>query len=485
MKKVFAMLLAAAMVLSLAACGKSAAPAETTAAAAETKAAETAAATEAATAAATEAPAEEITLRWAGAGWDQNDKANKIIAKWNAEYPNVKIEYIDLGATVDEGALANLDTMIGGGEAIDVVYLGQSDVYKRVMNGGALPLDEYIAANGDDYEGLYGTLSTAMLSYEGKIYGVPYAGNTFKVFYNKDMTDAAGITIPETWSIEEFTEVAKKLDAATPEGVTGVTFPYTWDEICYVPAQISGWKLTKKNADGTVVPTWDDPIFQKSLQWAHDLAAVEKLCPDLATMKAESINRRQYLASGKTAMIIDGPYTLVWLQNYMYNDPGAGDLTFNLGVTNVPYADAAGKDVSYNTLVGAFYVPKSAANPDWAYKFESFICNNCNGEAANYMPISKKADMKEATKSFTEYTDKNGVQHTDVYPQEVAEAAVATPFESHIGRFGYDPSLASYNTLMYTIYAEQYALYLNGEMDLKDWTDMMMELGAAEIANAN
>lgn len=50
--------------------------------------------------------------------------------------------------------------MIGGGETVDVLYLTYGDVYKRVMNGGALPLDEYIAANGDNYEELFGTLST-------------------------------------------------------------------------------------------------------------------------------------------------------------------------------------------------------------------------------------------------------------------------------------------------------------------------------------
>ncbi|MDO4488207.1 MAG: extracellular solute-binding protein, partial [Eubacteriales bacterium] len=442
-------------------------------------------ATTAAQAAEVQPTTEEITLRWVGAGWEQNDKAKNIIAKWESKYPNIHVQYIDLGTVVDESALANIDTMIGGGETVDVLYLTYDEVYKRVMNGGALPLDEYIAGNGDNYEELFGSLSTAMLQYEGNIYGVPYAGNTFKVFYNKDMTDAAGITIPESWSVEEFTETAKKLAAATDADVSGVVMPYTWAEILYVPALISGWNLTKRDASGNVVPNFDDETFKKSIQWAHDLASVEKLCPDLATMKAESINRRQYLASGKTAMIIDGPYTLVWLQNYMYNDPGEGDLPFTLGVTNLPYATEAGKDVCYNTLVGAFYVPKTAQYPAEAYLFEKFICEECNGEAANYMPISTKADMKAATKSFTEYIDKAGVKHENVYPQEVAEAAVATPFESHVGRYGYDATLATYNSLMLTLYSEQYPLYLNGEMELDEWVEMMQDLGATEIANAN
>lgn len=427
---------------------------------------------------------EGVTLRWVGAGWSQNEKANKIIAKWNELHPEIKVEYIELGTAVDEGYLTNLDTMIAGGEVVDVTYITYTDVYNRVLNGGALPLDAYIKAAGDDYEAMYGTLSTAMLSYNNEIYGVPYAGNTFKVFYNKTLTDAAGLTIPETWSIDEFTAAAKALNDPANE-VYGCIFPYTWDAICYVSAELSGWQSVKVLDDGSIVPNFDDPIFMECMQWAHDLAFVENVTPDMATYKAESINRRQALATQKAAMIIDGPYTLVWLQNYMFNDPGEGKLAFELGVTNVPYTTEAGADVSYNTVAGAFYVPKSAKYPAEAYEFAKFVCNECPEEAANYMPIYSGADMTAATKSFTEYTDAQGNQHTEVYPQDVAIAAVATPFEAHIGRYNYDPALAQYTSLMATLFTEQYSLFMNGEMELAEWVDMMQDLGAGEIANAN
>ncbi len=425
-----------------------------------------------------------VTLRWVGAGWSQNDKATKIIEKWNDIHPDIAVEYIELGTAVDEGYLKNLDTMIAGGEVVDVTYMTYADVYNRVINGGAVALDEYIEEAGDNYEDMYGSLSTAMLSYQDEIYGVPYAGNTFKVFYNKTLTDAAGITIPETWSIEDFTVAAKKLN--NPDaGVYGCIFPYTWDQICYTAAEVSGWQMVEQLEDGTIVPNFDDEVFKTTLKWAHDLAAVEEVTPDLATYLAESINRRQALATGSAAMIIDGPYTLVWLQNYMYNDPGEGELGFELGVTNVPYATEAGAEVSYNTVAGAFYVPKSAEYPAEAYEFAKFVCNECPEEAANYMPIYKDADMEAATKSFTEYTDANGNQHTDVYPLEVAVAAVATPYEAHIGHFNYDPALSQYTSLMSTLFTEQYSLYMNGEMELEEWVDMMQDLGESEIANAN
>lgn len=482
-KRIIALLLALVMVLSLAACASKETPAEETPA--ETKPAEQTPAEEKP---AEEKPAEEetaepITLRWVGAGWSVNDKATNVIAKWNAIHPDIQVEYIELGTSADEAYMTNLDTMISGGEVVDVTYLTYNDVYNRVINGGALPLDDYIAAAGDDYEAMYGSLSTAMLTYQDQIYGVPYAGNTFKVFYNKTMTDAAGVTIPETWSIEEFTETAKALNDPD-NGVYGCVFPYTWDTISTVPAELCGWTAVKQLDDGTVVPNFDDELFKTSLQWAFDLSA-DGLAPTLATMKSESLNRRQALALGQTAMIIDGPFTLVWLQNYMFNDPGEGPLSFELGVTNIPYVNQDGADVSYNTVAGAFYVPKSAAHPAEAYEFAKFICNECPEECSNYMPIYSGADMNAATKSFTEFVDSNGEKHTEVYPQDVAIAAVSTPFEAHVGRYNYDPALSTYTSLMTTLFSEQYSLFMNGEMELGDWVEMMQQLGEAEIANAN
>ncbi len=425
---------------------------------------------------------ETIELTWVGAGWLQNDKAAQIIAKWDAIHPDIKVNYVDKGTLVDDAYKTNLDTMIASGEVIDVTYLTYGDVYRRVIEGGALPLDEYIEAAGDDYEDMYGSMSTALLKYDGHIYGVPYAGNTFKVFYNKTMIEAKGIEIPEKWTIDEFTEIAKQLNDPD-NGIYGVTFPYGWQDIIYAPANLCGWEMVKYDEAGNVVPCFDDETFKTVMQWAKDLADVENVTPSLATIMAESINRRQTLMTGKAAMILDGPYTLVWTQNYMFNDPGEGPLDFELGVADLPVANESGYETSYNTVAGAFYVPKTAKYPAEAYEFEKFLCNECPQESSCYMPIFKGADMEAATKSFTEYIDAEGNQHTDVYPLETAIAAVATPYESYIGKYNFDPSLSAAKSTMYNLFENNYALYLNGEMDLDTWCEMMQEMGAAELAN--
>lgn len=425
-------------------------------------------------------PAEEITLKWIGAGWLANEKSANVISQWNEQYPNIKVEYTELGNLVDTDYLKNLDVMIAGGEQVDITYLGVDDTYNRVMNGGALPITEYIEANGHDFEADYGPQSATALSYDGDIYGVPYANNTFKVFYNKTMFAEAGIEPPVKWSYQEFTEIAKQLN--DPEnGVYGCIYPTTWQDLCYAPAEVSGWQSVVRDASGSIVPNFDNDVFKTTMQWLYDLAEVEKVTPSYATIKAESLNRRMALATGQTAMIVDGPFTLVWLNGYMWDDPGEGMIDFELGVTEMPYITEEGSNVSFNSLVGAFYVPKTAQHPNEAYLFARFICNEFLG---TYMPAYTQADMEEATRTFTEYTDKNGELHSDVYPQELAVGAVTVANESHVSYWGKDPELAKYYSLMYTLFSEQYTLFLAGELDIDGFVELMQELAAAEIANA-
>ena len=482
MKKGLAVLLSVAMCASLTACGggndgsSGASSSGGSAASGSASSASSSASTAGSTS------EEEITLQWVGAGWQANNKSDKVIAKWNELHPNVKVNYVELASVVDEEYMKNLDIMISGGEQVDITYLGIDDAFNRIMNGGALPVTEYVEAAGDDYDEMYGTLAKTQLSYNGELYGVPFANNTYKVFYNKTMMEEKGIEIPETWSYEEFTEIAKQVNDPD-NGVYGCVFPSTWSDLCYAPAEVAGWQSVVKDADGNLVPNFEDEVFKKNMQWVYDLAETDKVSPSYATIKAESLNRRQALAQGDTAMIIDGPFTLVWLQTYMFDDPGEGQLPFEIGVADLPYMTEEAKEVSFNTIVGAFYVPKTSAYPEWAYEFEKFLCNECYVESANYMPTYVDADWEAATESFREYTDSNGEVHEDIYPKEVAEGAVSTPYESHVAKWGKDPSLAAYYNLMYTLFTEQYSVYLGGEMSLDDWCSMMQELAAAEIAN--
>ena len=422
---------------------------------------------------------EPCTLVWIGAGWNQNDKAKRLIAKWGEMYPDVKIEYTELNTLVDENYLKNLDTMIAGGEVVDITYLGGDDGMNRAINGAFISMSEYVNLFGDNLTELFGTGAVGTCTYKGEIIGIPYARNTFKVFYNKTMTDAAGVTIPDSWSYKEFTEAAKKL---TTNDVYGCIFPFTWQDLCYAPAQVAGWDLVKVADDGTVQANFDDPILKTTMEWERELGD-DHVAPTMATIKSESLHRRMALATGQTAMIVDGPYTLTWLNNYMWNDPAEGPLDFELGVTEMPYMTDEAANVSFETTVGAFFMPKTTAHPKEAYAFMKFVCTE-GASMCTYMPSYLKADLNQAVTDFTTFTDKNGTVHEDVYPVETCTKAVSVPNESHLGRWNVDPLLATERTMMYVLWGEQYSLYMNGEMEWDEFATYINDLGNKQLADA-
>jgi ABC-type glycerol-3-phosphate transport system substrate-binding protein len=281
------------------------------------------------------------------------------------------------------------------------------------------------------------------------------------------MANQYGITVPDQMTTAEFLEVTKKFKA-----VPGLKWPAClqalWVQITYGAASIAGWQMVSRDASGNVVPNFNDQRFKDAIKFYHDFAQVEKLAPTVATYAAESLNRRRSLALQETGLILDGPFALVYLQGFMFNDPGQGKLPFELGVAELPVLKEADKKTSsYNELAGAFYAPSTSKNVLEAYKFMRFVCNDNFDINGVYMPIYSGSDLTTAVSTFTNFTDNKGVKHTDIYPVDTAIKAVTVPNDSFLGVFPIDPELqGKYVPPLNTLLEEQLPVYLNDEMSL-------------------
>lgn len=239
LKKVTAMMLSAAMFMTaLAGCGaqeapaESNAPADTSAAAASEAPADTAAA---------ETPAEtkDVTLKVWGPQEDQNpvDGYDKgILAamceSFNEAHPewNITFEYGVCGEDVAK------DEVTKDVDAAADVYMYANDQLPILVDSGAIAelggknLDAVKAANS---ESMMNTVT-----YEGGVYGVPYAYNGWFMYY-----DSSKFTADEVKDLDAM--MAKDLG----EGVINVCFPLgnSW----YIPAFYYGVGGTMFGADGT------------------------------------------------------------------------------------------------------------------------------------------------------------------------------------------------------------------------------------------
>ena len=426
--------------------------------------------------------AEPVTLKWVGAGFLANQKSETLISRFKDVMPNVTVEYTELNNLADDKFYQMYDTMVAGGEQVDVIYLGPTDILLRAINGAVLPINEQVEKFGDDFVADYTELPVSMYTIDDKLYGIPMTNNTFKVFYNKTLFAEKNLTIPDQWSFEEFTDFAKQVNDPANK-LYGCVYPVNWEDLCYAPAQQAGWKMTVIGEDGKAHPNFDDPIFRECMEKVAGLSLTENVSPSYAIIKAESLNRRVALANRQTAMIIDGPYSLVYLKEYQYNDPGT-PFEDEIGVTELPYLNEDARDnASWISPVGGWCLPKTCQNPDEAYKFARFVSND-NPDYMDAPPAYQKIDMEPVLSAYTTYTQKDGTVIKDIYDPKEVEKAITVPHESFLSYYKHDPKLfALYEPTLYKLYTEQYSTYFTGQSTLDEFIETMQTLGQKEIDN--
>jgi len=428
-----------------------------------------------------EAASGPVTLKWYGAGWEANKKAATLIERYNQKNTGVKIEYTELNNLVNDQFFQKYDTLIAAGEQCDLVYLQVSQILNRAINGAMLPINDQIKATGADFKKDYGDVSLSMFAIDGNVYGVPYAKNTFKVFYNKKMLADKGITIPENWTWAQFKDIATKLNDPA-KAVYGAFLPLTWWELSYGLAEQGGWKMIVSE-NGKPKANFTDPIFRKAMEILYDMTMVSKINPDLGTAKAEKLNRRIYFADKKTPMIVDGYYSLIYLQGYQFDTEGSKPLDFEIGVAEFPRLDeSTSKDVTHATLIGGFGMPKTAKHKLEAFNFARFLCNE-NIDFIGGIPALNGADISSVVKTFVNYTDKKGVAHANVYPESVVRAALSINKQDHLSFYKVDPVLyAKYGAVLDQLYSQQYELFFTGQQSLDDFINTLQKRATEEIA---
>jgi sorbitol/mannitol transport system substrate-binding protein len=115
---------------------------------------------------------------------------------FTAQNPDIELEWV----TLEENVLrqnVTTDIATGGGQ-YDVITIGTYEVPIWAKQGWLVPLDDLPADyNVDD---LLPPIR-AGLSHEGKLYAVPFYGESSFVMYRRDLAEKAGVTIPEqpTW----------------------------------------------------------------------------------------------------------------------------------------------------------------------------------------------------------------------------------------------------------------------------------------------
>jgi sorbitol/mannitol transport system substrate-binding protein len=137
---------------------------------------------------------------------------------FSASHPNVKVKFV----TLDENTLRDQvtkDVAAGGGQ-FDVVMIGPNDIPTWSKNGWIKDLTSYASDPNYDVNDIIKPIRDA-LSSSGKLYAVPFYGESSFLMYRKDLLQAAGQTMPANPTWQQVADIAKKLNNPS-KGVSGI-----------------------------------------------------------------------------------------------------------------------------------------------------------------------------------------------------------------------------------------------------------------------
>lgn len=247
---------------------------------------------------------EVITLRWWAGIPAENGPAN-VVAAFNEQFKDkgIQVEY-ERYVNDTEGNL-KLDTSLMASGDIDVyVTYGVSRLSQRVDSNMALNLTELIERDGFDYEGLFG--EAVQNSYiNGEPHSIATVATKGSFLVNKDMFDAAGIEIPESWTFEEFREVCKKLTSGEGQDKVYGVFWNTQQNISeywtYLANQSIGGNAYYKN--GGTETNFDNEALQAAAQLVYDTMQ-DGTAPTHVDSVTQKLSQEGMFLTGKCAMTV-------------------------------------------------------------------------------------------------------------------------------------------------------------------------------------
>lgn len=244
------------------------------------------------------------TITYSTWGSETEKQINEaIIAAFMEENPGctVNLEYIPSSYT------EKIDTLFVGGAAPDVIYGHPHYFVSWAANDLLMNLDEMFEENHDFfYDKKFATNMYDMFKYDGHHIGTINGHDTFLLFYNKDLFDAAGVAYPtDEWTWTDFMDAAQKL---TMEDENGKQYAITFSEIQPIIFSFGGDYFDDMSTPTKVVYESEETIA--ALKFVQD-AINAGVAP--STTDAQQLGGS--FATGRVAMAISGAWDIANYSN--------------------------------------------------------------------------------------------------------------------------------------------------------------------------
>jgi sn-glycerol 3-phosphate transport system substrate-binding protein len=313
------------------------------------------------------------------------DQLNTMINEYNASQNKVQIVNVNQGSY--EALQAKLLAAVAAGAPPAVLMTDYKYVPFYAQKGIFEPIDN-LASKQDMADFIPGLLVD--LTYQGKVYAVPFNRSTQVLYYNKDMFKAAGLDPekpPTTW--DEFRTVACKLtDASKGQfgAYAGGNMGWFFEPFVYQ----AGGQVSDADSNWT----FQDDKGVQAAKYLQDLANKDKCTVVPANLTGTFDQRDMEFLTGKVAMMRDSTA----LQSTV-----ATSAKFNWGLASLP----AGPGGSAITTGGGNIAITAKSSPEQkaaAWDFVRFLTGTQKSAqwfmATGYMPTRQSVMALPEVQAF-------------------------------------------------------------------------------------
>lgn len=309
----------------------------------------------------------DITGDFRIVSWEDEGEMRKFLLHidrfFQSFYPGMKPE-IEWGIPWDE-YWTKLSTLMAAGTPPDLAWQHQSRGKVFPNKGWSVELTDYIAAwPPDGWPDDWWAASVATMSYEDKVFGIPYDWATNGIYVNRNMMDPImAYPAPDDWTFEDLTESAI---AATGEvagqPVWGIALALDPNHIWNFAKSFGGEFFNEDVTESRL----DDPLTIAAFQLVWDLRWKHKAMPTPEDEQAMGVAGEATFVSGRVAMrrgLND--------VGFRY-DEAIGD-SFPWGVYPMPAGPAGRFAFGGNS---GWFIPTGSRYPDMAYEMMRYVLSN-------------------------------------------------------------------------------------------------------------
>lgn len=294
---------------------------------------------------------EAVTIRldqFSGSGASEG-ALKEMIAKFNEQYPDIKVELQSFGY---DDYFTQLQSKIVGGSAADVFELNFENFVAYASEDVLLDIGSLIG----DTSGFNQTALEAF-QYEGKQFGIPNSFSNVVLVYNKDLFDKAGAAYPtDDWTWTEMLEAAKKIRALSGD-TYGLYRPVSFHEFYKGVKQNGGSLLSEDGRKFTI----NLPQNVETLEIMSGRVMDSNVMPSDAQMGG--MGDWDLFKSGRLGMIITG----IW---------AFSDFTDNCDFDWDVAVEPGNTVKATHFFSNAYVVNKETPNPEAAAALAAFLAGS-------------------------------------------------------------------------------------------------------------